>query len=110
MGLPQFDPRGIFKGCAPVDLLGGLQNITPQAVAWERLHLERVVARYAVKLTAAEQPDSSSAQQAEVRQMEDRLGLSAMAMLRLRWEITDDAPAAPSGGDVPHLDDYRTAI
>lgn len=81
----------------------------PQAVAWERLHLTRVVARYAVKLTAAEEPDASSALLAEVRQMEDRLGLSAMAMLRLRWEIVDDATAPPLAG-VTRLDGYRDAV
>lgn len=80
----------------------------PQAVAWEHLHLTRVVARYAVKLTAAEQADASSALLAEVRQMEDRLGLSAMAMLRLRWEITAEPVVAPAG--VTHLDGYRDAV
>jgi hypothetical protein len=30
---------------------------------------------------------------AEARQMEDRLGLSPMAMLRLRWEIQEDQVA-----------------
>ena len=34
VSLPQFDPTGIFKGCVPVNLLGGLQNITPEARAW----------------------------------------------------------------------------
>lgn len=34
---------------------------------------------------------------AEARQLEDRLGLTPMAMLRLRWEISDDdAVAEPS--------------
>jgi hypothetical protein len=29
---------------------------------------------------------------AEIRQMEDRLGLSPMAMKRLQWEVADGAP------------------
>jgi hypothetical protein len=36
VSLPQFDPTGIFKGCAPVNLFGGLQNLSPEAVAWIR--------------------------------------------------------------------------
>ena len=52
VSLPQFDPRGIFKGCAPVDLLGGLQNITPQAAAWIRD--DEKVARQYVALQVAE--------------------------------------------------------
>jgi outer membrane receptor protein involved in Fe transport len=36
VSLPQFDPTGIFKGCVPVNLFGGLQNLTPEAVAWIR--------------------------------------------------------------------------
>jgi iron complex outermembrane receptor protein len=34
VSLPQFDPTGIFKGCVPVNLFGGLQNVTPEAAAW----------------------------------------------------------------------------
>ncbi len=36
VSLPQFDPTGIFKGCVPVNLFGGLSNLTPEAVAWIR--------------------------------------------------------------------------
>lgn len=81
----------------------------PQAVAWERLRLERVVARYSVKLLEAEQPHSSSAILAEVRQLEDRLGLSPMAMLRLRWTITEETPEVEAAS-VTKLDDYREAF
>jgi hypothetical protein len=62
----------------------------PQAVAWERMNSERTVARYCIVLAASEQPGASGAILAEVRQMEDRLGLSPMALLRLRWTIVDD--------------------
>lgn len=63
---------------------------TPQAVAWERLGVGtvRVVARYVVLLAEADVGEPKAA--AEVRQIEDRLGLSPMAMLRLRWEIAPD--------------------
>lgn len=81
----------------------------PQAVAWERLHLTRVVARYAATLEVAESPDGSAAILGEVRQLEDRLGLSAMSMLRLRWEISADAPkpAEGVGASVTNIKAYR---
>lgn len=85
----------------------------PQAVAWERLHLVRVVARYTVCLVEAERPGASAALLAEVRQIEDRLGLSAMSMLRLRWEITEPDEAAPDGRDeatVTAIDEYRRMV
>jgi hypothetical protein len=75
-------------------------------VAWERLRLERVVARYASVLTIAESEDASAAILGEVRQLEDRLGLSPMAMLRLRWEIAD-APVERTPAGVTSLADYR---
>jgi len=67
--------------------------LTPQAVAWERLGWLRPVARYARCLVASEQHGASGALLAEVRQLEDRLGLSPMSMLRLRWTIVDEVPA-----------------
>lgn len=63
---------------------------TPQAVAWARLGWTRVVARYCSVLALAEAADPNAAMLGEVRQLEDRLGLSPMAMLRLRWEIVSD--------------------
>jgi hypothetical protein len=72
---------------------------TPQAVAWERngVGTVRVVARYCRLLCSAEfaalslATSVASAQTlGEVRQLEDRLGLTPMAMLRLRWEVVTD--------------------
>lgn len=57
----------------------------PQAVAWERLGWTRDVAQYVRHKVLAELGDLDSAR--EARQWSDRLGLSPMAMLRLRWEI-----------------------
>lgn len=72
----------------------------PQAVAWERIGSERVVARYCRLLAIAEMRESAGAAirgvaglLGEVRQLEDRLGLSPMAMLRLRWQIAADEVA-----------------
>lgn len=70
---------------------------------WERSGWTRVVARYARLLVAAEvSMDPRLA--AEVRQLEDRLGLSPMAMRRLMWRVDDrdelaERRAAPSGSD-----------
>lgn len=77
---------------------------TPMAVAWERYGWTRVVARYVLSLALAEksltdhEPDTKLL--AEVRNYEDRLGLTPMAMLRLRWEITGDelAPRRDENG------------
>jgi len=66
---------------------------TPQAVVWERLGWFRPVARYARLLYEVEKPGATAARLAEARQMEDRLGLSPMAMLRLRWEVVADEVA-----------------
>jgi hypothetical protein len=66
---------------------------TPQAVAWERLGAGtvRTVARYVRLLAVAELGSVPYA--AEARQLEDRLGLTPMSMLRLRWEIVPDEMA-----------------
>jgi hypothetical protein len=85
---------------------------TPQATAWERLEWTRTVARYVRYLIACEAGDVKIA--SEVRQLEDRLGLNPMAMLRLRWQVEDgDAdvhnlrPAASEGrrGPLRAVDD-----
>jgi hypothetical protein len=61
----------------------------PQAAAWERLGagVLGVVARYFSLLA-----DPRAA--AEVRQIEDRLGLNPASMLKLRWELSGSAVAA----------------
>lgn len=72
---------------------------TPQAVEWERLGWHRLIARYIRILVEAEQPGANAATRAEAKAMEDRLGLSPMSMLRLRWVLIDDElvpTAAPS--------------
>lgn len=80
---------------------------SPQATQWEALGYTRSVARYARMLVDAEEPGAPAALLAEVRQMEDRLGLSPMSMRRLMWQI--DKRTAPEGNaaSVANLDDYR---
>jgi hypothetical protein len=108
-------PAGGRKGDAPpwpfarktptqADLWAQLWR-TPMAVAWERYEWTRVVARYVRLLLRAEQSGAPASLLAEVRQLEDRLGLSPMALLRLRWEITSDevAEAREQAVDRPRI-------
>lgn len=60
----------------------------PQAVQWERLGWTRDVAQYVRHKVLAELGELDAAK--EARQWSDRLGLSPMAMLRLRWEVASD--------------------
>ncbi len=88
------------KGAPPEWPLGGEAPAiwaelwaTPQAVAWERSGWTRVVARYCRVVSAAEVTDASAAVLAQAVALEDRLGLTPMSMLRLRWETTSDEVA-----------------
>jgi hypothetical protein len=64
----------------------------PQAVAWERLCWTRDVAQYVRHKVLAELGDLDAAK--EARQWSDRLGLTPLAMLRLRWVVVVDEVAA----------------
>lgn len=66
---------------------------TPHAAAWERLEWYRTVARYVRVLVRAEEHNAKTMALAEARQMEDKLGLTPMSMLRLRWEVVPDEVA-----------------
>ncbi|WP_428964117.1 hypothetical protein [Micromonospora fluostatini] len=63
----------------------------PQAVEWERQRWTRDVAQYVRHKVLAELGDLDAAR--EARQWSDRLGLSPMAMLRLRWRVAADEVA-----------------
>lgn len=83
---------------------------TPQAVAWEHLGWTRVVARYVRVVLEAEGPAGTAAILGEVRQLEDRLGLTPMSMKRLQWEIGELASSNTRPGakaSVTVLDEYR---
>jgi hypothetical protein len=66
----------------------------PQAAAWAQMSIWRTVARYCRALTIAEERGAPAAVLAEVRQVEDRLGLTPMSLLRLRWVISADEVGA----------------
>ena len=75
---------------------------SPQAVAWESLGWTRVVARYARVAVEAELGVGGGTILAECRQLEDRLGLSPMAMKRLQWQVEDlDEPVALASVTMP---------
>jgi hypothetical protein len=67
---------------------------------WHLQNTVRVVARYAHLLDKVSDPDTDEKLVkvlfGEVRQLEDRLGLSPLAMLRLRWEVDPTATEAPA--------------
>lgn len=88
---------------------------TPQAVAWETLGYHREVAQYVRWKVQAEMGSMDASK--EARQLADRLGLTPLALLRLRWEIVDEEaqesrprrrPAAPAGQRPP--DDPRAML
>lgn len=85
---------------------------TPMAVAWERNNWTRVIARYLLVLQASDDALKAKEPNAklliELRNLEDRLGMTPMSLMRLRWEITGDelAPAREakaSGGSRARL-------
>lgn len=63
---------------------------TPQATQWEKNHWTRDVAQYVRHKAKAEAGSLDDAK--EARMQADRLGLTPLALLRLRWEIVE-APA-----------------
>jgi hypothetical protein len=67
----------------------------PQAVVWEQQGsgCARVVARYVRVLMRAESIDSVATDMAEARQLEDKLGLTPVAMRRMLWRIVEDEVA-----------------
>ena len=76
---------------------------TPQAAAWAEGGFERVVARY-VMVTCLVELEPNAALLSEVRQMEDRLGLSPMAMKRLQWEV--ESPSQNTLAEVTSIDRF----
>lgn len=114
-GPPPPWPLGGWTGDEPAPHLAELWAAlwaSPQAAAWEPLGLERVVARYAALVVRAEDPEAPASLLAEVRQLEDRLGLNPLAAARLRWEVDEPEAPAPgsTGAAVSVLDHYRGLV
>lgn len=100
----------IGKGTKTEHALWSQLWTTPQAVAWERLGWTRVVARYCRLVIESEKRTAPVSLAGEVRQLEDRLGLTPMSMLRLRWEVVDDVDEARDSANVTDLDAWRKAV
>lgn len=102
---PRKLPKGGRKGAAPkwplavpatVEERAAWRELwkAPQAVVWEEQEWTRVVARFCRMMVESEQPGAKSATRSEVRQMEDKLGLTPKAMRLLMWEIVSDEVSA----------------
>lgn len=80
---------------------------TPQAIMWENNIPTRIIARYVMAAAATEEPaDLVSSLLSEVRQMEDRLGLTPGALNKLNWEIVD-APTAAEADEIERRERER---
>lgn len=73
----------------------------PQAVMWERQHLEHQVALYVRRLIEAEQPGSVAALSTLCRQLQDGLGLSTPGLRANRWKIDEAKSDAPTASAKP---------
>lgn len=66
----------------------------PQAIMWEHCGDEYLVARYLVLRNLIQHPKGASQIQAtalaQLKQLEDALGLTPLARLKLCWEIVDE--------------------
>ena len=90
----------LVKATARERALWGQLWKLPQAVEWERNHLEMTVALYVRRLAEAELPGSKVTLSTLIRQLGDGLGLTAPGMASLRWRIGEDEPKtgpAPQG-------------
>lgn len=72
---------------------------TPQAVEWERLGLQRVVAIYTRFQIIAETGNKDAS--AEARQYSDRLGVTPKAMRGLLWVIGHEEQSAGTTPSAP---------
>lgn len=86
-----------------IDTWGDLWR-TPQAAMWAGKGLERTVARY-VMASALVEIEPTASMMGELRQLEDRLGLSSMALKRLQWEV-ESIPQDKKLAEVTPIDRY----
>lgn len=77
---------------------------TPQAVMWADSGIDRVVARY-VMMSVLSELEPNGKLLSEVRQMEDRLGLSPVALKHLQWVI--DEPSSGELAEVTEIDRFK---
>lgn len=70
----------------------------PQAVMWEAMYAENIVARYVELSEKVSNPEFPEAKNAsfwnQLNNLEDRLGLTPMSMMKLQWEIEGTTEAS----------------
>lgn len=121
-------PRSGRSGPAPKWMLPGKPSTevarlwrwawsTPQATRWEGLALEPFVARWAMLTVEATRLDDLGAERvkgvfAELRQIEDRLGLNPKGLQDRRWRLAAEADTTPADkpGTVTRMDRYRDKV
>ncbi len=69
----------------------------PQAVEWERVRCEEMIALYVLTFDAASRSGDSTKLLAETRQLDANIGLSPKAMRGLWWETDEPAPEEENG-------------
>lgn len=90
----------------------------PQAVAWEQLHMHRLVAKYVQdsldvatlrsQMTKTGKPPAQYASlKNRIDKLEFELGLTPLGMQKNRWEISDAPADQAESGSVTNLADYR---
>lgn len=92
-------PWPLGRSSKAIDELWASLWAKPQAIVWDEMGAERLVARYVRKLLAAEKADAPVSLLAEVRQLEDRLALNPLAMRKAYLAIDDPPAVGAEDGD-----------
>jgi len=81
----------------------------PQAVEWERMRCETLVAMYVRVFAKASLTGGDTKLLSEMRQLDAKIGLSPKAMMDLRWE-TDEAPVEEEDAPIPVPNGQRVFV
>lgn len=82
----------------------------PQAIVWEANGQEDEVALFVRAFADAESPKSPVAARQLVKQLQETLGISLPGMLRLRWKIEANTPAATDTRPAPAAGSARSRL
>ena len=82
---------------------------SPMAMAWLDADVPALV-RLAMLMELVSQGDASAAELGEIRQLEDRFGLSPLARRRLQWEIDQAAGVKADEGPVEQEGRWLRAV
>ena len=76
----------------------------PQAVEWERMRCEDVVALYVRTFCAAAMPGAQTDLLTAARLLDDKIGVSPKAMMSLRWETDEPIDNADEPAPAPYAE------